>query len=57
MFGNGVSYTPTHPHDPDEEERVEPEHEEDGHDVDVLHVVGHHEGAVVAQQVLTHERE
>ena len=52
MLGNGVSYTHTHPHDPDQEERVQPQHEEDGHDVDVLHVVGHHEGAVVDEQLL-----
>ncbi len=42
----------THPHDPHEEERVEPEHEEDGHEVEVLHVVPgrRHEGAVAQQE-------
>ena len=42
----------THPHNPDQEEGVEPQHEEDRHDVDVLHVVGHHEGTVVHEQLL-----
>ena len=52
IFLEEFSSTDTHPHDPDEEERVQPKHEENGHDVDVFHVVGHHEGAVVYEQLL-----
>ena len=52
IFLEELSSTDTHPHDPDEEERVQPKHEENGHDVDVFHVVGHHEGAVVYEQLL-----